>query len=553
MNPHDWNSLSPQFSSLENAPLTTENARAWLQDWSDLEAIITEATSRAYRARVENTADQAAETKYMNLVENILPKVKVAQNILEKRFAALEGYFDPETLEFQKRTRANLAIFHESNIPLEVEESKLDVEYDKLMSDISISVRGEELTLYGAMAKLLEPDRALRQEVHEKLVLAWQAIRPKLEKMFLELLRLRRQKAKNAGFANFREMTWLAKSRFDYTPEDCQTFHQSILSKVVPVLKKTFEKHAKLMGIESIRPWDAAVSPHGLEPLRPFKTVAELEQQTNQVFAGLSAEFGQMFATMRQKNLDLDSRKSKAPGGFCDFFNQSGEAYIFMNAVGTHDDIQTMLHEGGHAFHAILSHQQQQLVWNYHGPMEFCEVASMGMEMLAMPYLEQSKGGIYTPMESKRAQAEHLLDSVVGFLPYMACVDAFQHWLYVDAPEDVNIHAINQKWAELHRTFLPHLDYTDLEDERAFRWQRQGHIFSSPFYYIEYGIAQVGALQVWQNAIQDEQKAVQMYCQALSLGYTKGLKELFGAAGLTLAFDSSHLGSLMNLVEAALE
>ena len=218
-----------------------------------------------------------------------------------------------------------------------------------------------------------------------------------------------------------------------------------------------------------------------------------------------------------------------------------------------YDDVFTLLHEGGHAFHALESYKHQKLIWNYHGPMEFNEVASMGMEMLAMPYLEESKGGMYTPSEAKRARAEHLFDGAVVFLPYMACVDAFQHWLYVDAPEDVSISAINAKWAELYSSFLPHLDFSGIEDGMAFRWQRQSHIFTSPFYYIEYGIAQVGALQVWQNALENETTAVQKYRQALQMGGTKGLKELFGAAGLTLRFDSSHLASLMQLVEAALE
>ncbi|MEY4531495.1 MAG: hypothetical protein RLZZ156_2216, partial [Deinococcota bacterium] len=291
----------------------------------------------------------------------------------------------------------------------------------------------------------------------------------------------------------------------------------------------------------------------GLEPLRPFQDVGQLIDQSSKIFSSLSPYFGEMFDTMRQKNLDLDSRKGKGPGGFCDFFNQSGEAYIFMNAVGTQDDIQTLFHEGGHAFHALESHKHQKLIWNYHGPMEFNEVASMGMEMLAMPYLEQSKGGMYTALDAKRARSDHLFDAAVVFLPYMACVDAFQHWLYVDAPEDVGIATINAKWAELYSSFLPHLDFSGIEDGMAFRWQRQSHIFTSPFYYIEYGIAQVGALQVWQNALENETMAVQKYRQALQMGGTKGLKELFETAGLTLRFDSSHLASLMQLVEAALE
>jgi oligoendopeptidase F len=553
MNPHDWNSIAPHFAALESAPLTIATARTWLQNWSDLSAVITEAYSRAYRAKMENTTDAAAEAVYLNLVENVVPKLKIAENNLEQRFVTLANYAEAETLEFYKRTKASLAIFNEKNIALSVEESKYEVAYDKLIGGINIQVRGQELTLYGALAKLLEPDRALRQEVFEALIAAWQTILPQLETMFLELLALRRQKARNAGFANYRDFIWQAKARFDYTPDDCLLFHKSIQETVVPIAAKAFAKRRETMRLERLRPWDSAVDPSGLEPLRPFKDVGQLIEQTSNIFSNLSPEFATMFNTMREKNLDLDSRKGKGPGGYCDFFNQSGQAYIFMNAVGTQDDIQTMLHEGGHAFHALESYQHQKLMWNYHGPMEFCEVASMGMEMLAMPYLEQSKGGMYTQAEAKRARADHLFDAAVVFLPYMACVDAFQHWLYVDAPEDVSIKTINAKWAELYQRYLPHLDFTGIEEQMAFRWQRQSHIFTAPFYYIEYGIAQVGALQVWQNALENEELAVQKYRAALQLGGTKGLKELFSTAGLTLKFDSSHLAGLMQLVEAALD
>ena len=243
-----------------------------------------------------------------------------------------------------------------------------------------------------------------------------------------------------------------------------------------------------------------------------------------------------------------DLRKGKGPGGFCDFHPLSAKAYIFMNAVGTHDDVQTLLHEGGHAFHALLSHRAQSHFWNLHGPMEFCEVASMGMEMLAQPYLERVNGGFYDAEDARRARREHLLESVVKFLPHMAVVDAFQHWLYVEAPDDVMIDQINTAWADLHRRYFPDLDFAGFENARAFRWQRQSHIFTAPFYYIEYGIAQLGAVQVWQNATRDEASAVQQYRAALERGYTAGLRELFETAGLRLAFDQQHVAGLMALV-----
>ncbi len=552
MNPHDWNSLEPLYTALETAPLDATNARDWLGRWSAIDANLAEAYSRAYRARMEDTTSEMAEQTFLQLVENVIPKAKVVQNTLEKRFAALQGFDHPETNEFLKRTRASLAIFTEANIPLSTEESKLEVEYDKLMGGINVVIGGEELTLYGAMAKFLEPDRTLRQTVYEALIAQWQKIRPELDALFLAALKIRRQKAKNAGYANYREFIWHAKARFDYTPADCLEFHQSILEHVVPIASRAYAKRREMMGIDTIRPYDTSVNPSGLEPLRPFTTVAELEEQIEQVFSSLDTDLGAMFNTMRHGELDLDSRKGKGPGGYCDFFEASGKAYIFMNAVGTHDDLQTMLHEGGHAFHALESYASQPLMWNHHGPMEFCEVASMGMEMLAMPYLEKSKGGMYTPAEAKRARADHLFESVITFLPYMACVDAFQHWLYVDAPEDVSIASIHAKWVELYSSFVPHIDFTGIEEQMLFRWQRQSHIYTAPFYYIEYGIAQLGAVQVWRNAKKDEKQAVQQYRQALRLGGTRGLKELFATAGIQLAFDSNHVAGLMQLIEQEL-
>jgi oligoendopeptidase F len=550
LNPHDWTTLQPHFETLETEIVDALNAASWLQRWSDLERALYEAFSRAYRAKQEDTTSQTAEDAYLNLVENVVPHVKVAQNRLEQKLAALpESALPEDALELLKRTRASLEIFREANVALETELSKLGVEYDKIVGDFSIDLHGEELTLYGALAKLQEPDRDVRETVYRALVNRWRQDREKLENLFMQMLRLRRQVAQNAGFADYRAFIWKAKARFDYTPEDCLTLHDSILEHIVPVLQSEMDTHRASLGLDTLKPWDVDVDSANRAPLKPFSNIHELEAVCRDVFAKLDPDLGEMFGTLMQGDLDLESRKGKGPGGYCDFHPQSGKAYIFMNAVGTHDDVQTLLHEGGHAFHALESAHRQRLYWNLHGPMEFCEVASMGMEMLAQPYLEKSRGGFYTPEDAHRARRDQLLDAVVKFLPYMAVVDAFQHWLYVDAPLHVTIDDINARWAQLFTRFLPHVNYDGIEDGLAFRWQRQSHIFDAPFYYIEYGIAQLGAVQVWRNATQDEARAVKQYRQALSLGYTKGLRDLFEAAGIELAFTSSHVAGLTKLVQ----
>ena len=549
LNAHHWSELEPVFVSLEGVDLGADNIAAWLTSYSNLEKTIYEVVSRAYRAKAEDTTDATVEATYLNLVEHVLPPAKIAFNRLEQKIAALPSALIPaDSLEWTRRVRASLEIFRAENVPLETELDKLGVEYDKTIGAFSITVAGEELTLYGAFAKLQEPDRTLRETVYRALLTRWSADRAKLEELFLAMLHLRRQLAKNAGFADYREYIWKQKARFDYTPADCLDLHQSILSEVVPLLNEQMNAHRDSLHLETLRPWDVAVDSASRAPLKPYATVAELAETTQRVFHSLDPVLGELFRSLMAGDLDLESRKGKGPGGFCDFHPLSAKAYIFMNAVGTHDDVQTLLHEGGHAFHALLSNQQQALFWNLHGPMEFCEVASMGMEMLAQPHLEKVKGGFYSSEDARRARRDHLLDAVIKFLPFMAVVDAFQHWLYVSAPVDVGINQINAAWAQLHRRFMPDVDYTGFEEGRAFRWQCQSHLFTAPFYYIEYGIAQLGAVQVWQNATADEAAAVRQYRAALERGYTAGLRELFETAGLRLAFDQQHVAGLMALV-----
>jgi oligoendopeptidase F len=554
LDPRDWNSIRPHFRTLEHQDLNSANVEAWLQTWSDLEAQIYEAHSRSYRAKMEDTTNQAAESDYLDSIENILPPVSIAANKLTQKLLAF-GDYQPtdQTQELLRRVHAEAKIFREQNVPLKTELGKLEVEYDKIVGSLEIEFEGQRITFYAANAKLELPDRTLRERVFRQMVAAWAVVRDELDLIFLKMLPLRRQIAKNAGFQDYRQYIWLEKNRFDYSPEDSQELHQIVLDSVVPVATNLARERAQKLKLETVKPWDVYVSFDGLPSLKPFEDVIELESKISSMFHALDPELGVQFDTLREQDLDLDSRAGKGPGGYCDFFPASGKAYIFMNAVGTHDDVQTMLHEGGHAFHALESFNHQNLHWNYHGPMEFCEVASMGMELLASPYLERDRGGFYTPDDANRARVSHLRNSAIQFLPYMAVVDAFQHWLYVDAPEDTGIAQIHAKWAELHQKFIPSIDFSGIEDALSMRWQLQSHIFTAPFYYIEYGIAQLGALQLWQNSLEKPRETVQQYRHALGLGYTKGLAQLFAAAGIKLPFDAPVVKGLMTFVSKHLE
>ncbi|MEZ4770601.1 MAG: M3 family oligoendopeptidase [Caldilineales bacterium] len=551
VDPLDWDSIQPYVDVLLAGELDRESAAAWLQRWSNLNAVIQEAGAQIYRAVTENTADEAAEQRFNHFVEVILPQMRIAeQSLKQKLLAVTDSPTADNTAVLMLRFRTEAEIFREENVAI---ESKLDVlgnQYNKIAGALTVEWQGEEITIPKAWSLLEEPDRATRQAVWRKMMDSFLAERGSLNELYLEMLPLRRQLASNAGFASYRDLRWLQMARFDYTPADCFTFHDAIEAEVVPLASQIYRDLEARLGIDTMRPWDTDADPHG-QPLRPFDDVAELEAGGQRIFDRVDPELGGQFRTMRDGYLDLAARANKAPGGYCTGFPVSGRPYIFMNAVGTHDNVATLLHEGGHAFHFMESQQQQRLIWNYDGPMEFCEVASMSMELLSAPYLARDQGGFYSDAEARRAYADQLRKTVL-FFPYMAVVDAFQHWVYAEAPQSVTAADMDRRWRELTGRFMPGVNWDGLQQEMETGWHRKGHIFDSPFYYIEYGLAQIGALQVWRNALADQKHAVAAYRSALALGYTRSLPELFAAAGARFAFDRSTVGQLMALIQEQL-
>ncbi len=364
----------------------------------------------------------------------------------------------------------------------------------------------------------------------------------------MDFIKLRRQIASNAGFGDYRAYRWKEFKRFDYTPEDCMTFHNAIEQTFVPAAKRIYARWQKQMGVESVRPWDLLVDKEGLPALKPFQTIDEMESKTEAIFRQVDPVFGDYFATMRrEKLLDLDNRKGKAPGGYQIDFRAVKRPFIFMNAVGLQGDVETLLHEGGHSFHSFETAKlpyTQQLEFG----SEIAEVASMSMELLAGPYLTSDKGGFYTAKEAARARIEHL-EGVITLMPWIAQVDAFQHWIYTNPDEASDPLRCDDKWMELWGRFMGGVDYSGFEDWVRTRWQRQLHIYQIPFYYIDYGMAQIGALQVWRNSLRDQAEAIRQYRYALSLGNTRPLPELYAAAGAKFAFDAETLGELVKLIE----
>ncbi|MDQ2799146.1 MAG: M3 family oligoendopeptidase [Armatimonadota bacterium] len=553
INPHEWETVAPHFAALANEDLTANGVGDWLLRWSELEKSLGEAGARAGRAKSEDTTDTEAERVYLHFVQDIYPKWTVAAQALKTKLLAVPGYEPlPEHRQFLRRLRNDADLFRPANVPIQAELQTLANDYDKLTGPMTVTINGEELTLPQAEQKMLSPDRSIREHAWRAVQKRWMDARQELDDLYLKMLPLRRQLAKNAELTDYRAYMWRAMKRFDYTPEDSLAFGQAIETEVVPLAKRLLESRRQKLGVETLCPWDLLVDPEGRPPLHPFADVAELEAGSARIFAQVDPDLGRDFEKFRHGYLDLDSRKGKAPGGYCSFFPKTGLPYIFMNAVGTESDVRTMLHEGGHAFHGLASSATQPLLWNRGAPMEFNEVASMAMELLALPYLEKDKGGFYTPAEAVRARQEQL-ERIVLFLPYMAVVDGFQHWVYAEAPENVTAADMDAQWGELWTRFMGGTDWSGLNAERITGWHRKLHIFTVPFYYVEYGLAQLGALQVWRNALKDQADAVRRYRSALALGNTRPLPDLYAAAGARLAFDRETVGELARLVESHLE
>lgn len=546
-----WAQIEPYMQDLLNRDLTQATLTQFLTDWSALGTRLSETYGRLYVATTLNTTDEDAENRFKAFLDTIIPPTFTYGNQLDQKL--LDSGLKPEGFEIPLRNmQADVELFREENVPLHTEVSKLTMEHDKVTGTMTVMWEGEELPLPKLGPILQGPDRAKREAAWRLELERRLQDRETLNTLWGQYLTLRRQIADNADMSDFRAYQWRALKRFDYSPQDAEQFHAAIEQVVVPAAKRIYERRRAELGVDKLRPWDGdhftKVELPGREPLQPFTDVAELIKTSEAIFQQVDPVLGDYFTTMaREGLLDLDSRMNKAPGGYCNTLEYSKRPFIFMNAVGRHDDVQTLLHEAGHAFHAFettkLPYLQQQNV-----PTEFCEVASMAMELLAAPYLTAANGGFYSETEAARARVEHL-EQIILFWPYMAVVDAFQHWVYTN-PDAAAVPAnCDAKWSELWDRFIVGPDWTGFETEKATGWQRKLHIFQVPFYYIEYGLAQLGAVQVWANALEDQAGAVAAYRRALALGGTVGLPELFAAAGAKFAFDAPTLQKAVDLVE----
>ncbi len=545
-----WAKIAPYYEELAARPLSAGTIHQWLVDWTSLSKLVWERFSRLNVAKTVDTTDEAVEKAYNHFLETIFPASQAAEQKL--RIRLLDSGLEPEGMtEPLRKIRSDVELFRQENLPLMAEERKLDAQYDKIIGAQTVEWAGEERTLTGLKPFFVTPDRATREAIWRLKSQRQLADREAINAVWQKLLKLRMQQAANAGYGeDYRAFRWQSLKRFAYTPQDAQAFGAAIAEVVVPAATRIYEQHRAQLGVDRLRPWDVEDDRDILSfpALRPYVQPDDLDARAEVIFKQVDPQLGEYFATMRRENLlDLPNRKGKAPGGYCTSFPVAQRPFIFMNAVGSARDVNTMLHEAGHAFHFFEASQLPYLP-QMRANMEFNEVASMAMELLAAPYLAANEGGYYSEVDAARHRIQHL-QKIILFWPYMAVVDNFQHWVYENSAAAMNPANCDAAWADLWQRFMPGVDWDGFADEMATGWHRKQHIFSSPFYYIEYGMAQVGAIQVWRNAQQGQGEAVARYRQALAQGGTLTLPALYETAGAKFAFDVPVMQEIVNLLE----
>ncbi|NGM62201.1 M3 family oligoendopeptidase [Sphingobacterium sp. SGG-5] len=542
-----WEALAPLFSELKNQPLQSlQDLEQWLQYRSELDAVLSEDYAWRYIKMTCNTTDQKLAEDFQYFATEIEPKMASVTNELDKKLAACP-YTDQLTGDgyriYLRKVKKSLEIFREENIPLFTEVQLKQQEYQTIVGGLSVEIDGKTMTLQQASTRLLENDREQREQAwrlinHERL-----AKKEQLDTLFNELVNLRHQIARNAGFENFRDYMFAAMGRFDYTVEDCENFHHTIRDVVVPILQEFTREREDKLNVGTLKPWDMSVDPENRPPLKPFSSGEELIRKTEEAFNHIHPYIGQCIRTMRENKLfDVESRLGKAPGGYNYPLYESGAPFIFMNAAGTLRDLTTMVHEGGHAVHTFISADLALTAFK-DLPSEVAELASMSMELISM---DQWHLFLNDSTELARAKREQLEDAL-STLPWVATIDAFQHWIYTH-PEHTTEER-KEAWLAIYNEFgRGFTNWETLEEAEMYLWHKQLHIFEVPFYYIEYGFAQLGAIAVWKNYLENKKEGIEKYLGALKLGYTQSIPEIYAAAGVEFDFSEEYVRGLTDFL-----
>lgn len=546
-----WEELKPLFDNLLKREFSSkEDFRQFLKDVGELDAVIEENAAWRYIQMSTDTNSKEKLERYTKFIEEIQPNIQPVANELNKKTLDSEFVHELTDSGFQiyfRSLQTNIELFRNENVPIQAEIGKESQKFGAISGAWTVNWQGEEITLQKASLLLKKQDRSTREQ-------AWLLINDRrlkdandLNALYEKLVGLRHQVATNAGFANYRDYKFKELGRFDYSVSDCFDFHSSIVSEIIPMVKNQVLDHKIRLGLDTLRPWDLDVDPDGKEPLKPFEGGDALTQGTIDAFKAIRPDYADLIATMRDiGHLDLDSRAGKMPGGYNYPLYETGVPFIFMNAVGSQGDLVTMFHEGGHAIQSHLNHNLELTAFKGL-PSEVAELASMSMELISMDQWHQ-----FYPNEADLVRAKKdQLEKILNILPWIAQVDAFQHWVYEHS--DSGIDARNQQWMALSHQFGTGLtDWSGLEKYRPTSWHRQLHLFEVPFYYIEYGMAQLGAIAVWRNYRQDPKQALNQYETALSLGYTRSIPHIYETAGIKFDFSASYVRELVEFVKSEL-
>lgn len=543
-----WETLQPYFETLLTENIESiKSLEQWLRNLSEAEAVVSEDACWRQIKMTCDTTNEAYREAFQYFCMEIQPQLqayafKLNKKLLDCPFTAQldqQKYFT-----YLRSVRKSVELFREKNIPIQAELSVMQQQYGQITGAMTITINGQEYTLQQASKFLEKSDRNLREDVFSKMAERRMQDREPLDNLFTSLVHKRDEIARNAGFDNYRDYKFEELGRFDYTKEDCFAFHTAVKETIVPLAAKILARQKQKLKLETLRPWDTEAEPAGQKPLEPFHSAKELIEKAETCFTRLRPFFGECLQTMQNmQRLDLDSRKGKAPGGYNCPLAETGVPFIFMNAAGQMKDVTTILHEGGHAVQAFLTHKLELSAFKEY-PMEIAEVASMGMELFTMDHWD-----IFfdTAEDLKRAKVQQL-ERVISIFPWIATIDKFQHWLY----ENPN-HTVEERtssWQEIQNEFSTNMvDWAGFEDYRACSWQRQLHLYEVPFYYIEYGIAQLGAIALWKRYKENKEEALDDYMHALSLGYTVPLRELYTAAGIRFDFSPAYVQSLASFVD----
>ena len=548
----NWENLQPYLEELLNRPITSnQHLEKWLGDMSELEAVISEDASWRQIRMTCDTENKELEKAFEFFVMEIQPKIqpyadKLNRKLVESEYTAAldqQQYFT-----YLRNVKKSIDLFREENIQLQAETAVMAQQYGVITGKMSVEIEGKEYTLQQAAKFLESSNRGLREIVYRKIGDRRLQDKDQLTELFNGLVQKRNAIAKNAGFQNYRDYKFVELGRFDYTKEDCFQFHEAVKTNILPLVDFIYDRKRQELGLDSLRPWDTEAEPEGIKPLTPFQNGEEMVNKTIDCFKNMNPFFADCLVKMKEMGrLDLDSRKGKAPGGYNCPLAETGAPFIFMNAAGQMHDLTTMVHEGGHAIHSFLSHQLTLTGFKEY-PMEIAEVASMAMELMSMDYWDV----FFDNKEDLHRAKEHQVERVLTIFPWIATIDKFQHWIYENPAHTVDERAEN--WRRIVNEFTSiAMDVSGLEEYRRWSWQRQLHLYEVPFYYIEYGIAQLGAIGLWKQFKENKEQAINNYMAALQLGGTRTLPELYKAAGLNFSFSPDYISELMLFVQQEME